>query len=89
MQTYTVKIPAIFYHDHMDRLGDELGLWEEIRKTKTWVEVRMDHQSYLGILGDAEFYADRKNHDCDWAALINSAKRTVKALRETTYSKAP
>lgn len=79
--TYTVRVPRLFYDDHMARLGDDEGLWEELQVGPRVVTVRMDRACYVSLLGDAEFYADKRNHDAGWPALVASAKRTVAACK--------
>ena len=78
----TVRIPKLFYDDHMARLGGEQALWEVTHTTHNTVTVRMDKAALAGLLADAEWYADKRNHDAEWPGLVQSAKRTVAACRK-------
>ena len=74
---YTLKLPHIFADDHIDRLGHELGLWEELKVSRNTVTVRMDQRTLDSLTADAAWYADTRNHDANWPALVRSAKRTL------------
>lgn len=78
---YIVRVPRLFYDDHMARLGDDEALWEVQKQGARVVTVRMDRAGYTSLLGDAEFYADTRNHDAGWPALVASARRTVAACK--------
>jgi hypothetical protein len=70
--TYTLRLPRTFTQDHLDRLGHEEGLWEELNEDARTITVRMDRESLEALRDDAAFYCA-----VDWPALIRSAKRVL------------
>ena len=79
----TVKIPALFYKDHLNRgcgqTGKELG-----KVGLNQVLVSLDDEAFKDLLSDADCYADMKNSREDYSAnraLVDSAIRTLKILK--------
>jgi hypothetical protein len=76
--TYTLRLPRTFTQDHLERLGHEEGLWEELKYDARTITVRMDKASLQALRDDAAYYCDPDGPDAvDWPALIRSAKRVL------------
>lgn len=75
----TVKLPPIFYWDHVYR---DLPGGVVIRETKTYVLVRLSTEEASEILSDASYYSDGDQFESDMRSVVNSAQATVRALKK-------
>lgn len=73
----TVKLPPIFYWDHVYR---DLPGGTIVRETKTYVMVTLNTEEASEILSDANYYSDGDQFDSDMRSIVNSAQATVRAL---------
>ena len=75
----TIKVPRLFYEDHAGRAANE-GDARWITSDRNTVTLEADDAAVKALLKDAEWYADKRNHDTGWPALTRSAKATVQRL---------
>jgi hypothetical protein len=75
----TIKVPRLFYEDHAGRAANE-GAAEWLSTDRNSVTLTLDEAAEVALFADAQWYADTKNHDANWPALVRSARATVKAM---------
>lgn len=78
MKTKTIRVPAYFYIDHLERALDTPA---DLGKSKTHATVAVDDPHLGELLDDAEHYAHPSGPDACGRGLIMSAKATVRAIR--------
>jgi hypothetical protein len=78
-------LPAKFWNDHADR---ELPSGELLCESGNRVRIRATDAELAEILNDAEYYADAAGPDEyeGRAALVRSAKATIRRIREVFSS---
>jgi hypothetical protein len=79
MSHRTIKVPRLFYEDHVGRAANE-GDAKCISTDRNRVTLEMDNRSQAALFADAQWYADTKSHDSNWPALVRSARATVIAM---------
>lgn len=82
----TVKIPAIFYSDHLARECGKSGVI--LSKSANTFTVSLDLDAFKDLYSDAEYYADMKSSGDysldDNKRICDSATRTLARLNKIT-----
>ncbi len=77
--TVTVKIPKMFYCDHLER---DCGEGSRIIKTTKWhFVIELNLYGYKDLLSDAVFYTDNGDSDQDFGTK-SSARACANAIRK-------
>ena len=88
--TVTVDLPPRFYDDHVDR---ELPSGIEVKRTKNYVRVILDHAAYDDLLSDALYYVDAASDmlsgSPELLGLIASARATARRLSAMPVPRKP
>ncbi|MCA3225925.1 MAG: hypothetical protein ING52_10505 [Burkholderiales bacterium] len=75
----TIRVPRLFYEDHAGRAAGE-GVAQWVKSDRNTVTLEADDAALAALEADAKWYADTRNHDTGWPALVRSARATLKAL---------
>jgi hypothetical protein len=76
----TMKVPALFWHDHKGRGFGATALM--VKDGKGLVEVNLDEPAWNDLYSDASFYAASDSHwfTGDYRGIVASAKTTIRRM---------
>ena len=75
----TIRVARLFYEDHAGRCAGE-GVAQWVKSDRNTVTLEADDAALAALKSDAEWYADTRNHDAGWPALVRSARAVVRSL---------